>query len=456
MTTLSKGQNAQLPTPDIVVSVEVGAAADVSALLVTGTGKVRTDNDFVFYNQPTGPGVRLVPGAGLAQLHISTGQVPAEIDAIRAVITLDDASSSFGRFTPPVARVGDNSGRELYSYSIGELSSESVVIALEVYRRNADWKVRAVGQGYAGGFADLVRDHGVSVDDAPAPPAAAPAPSYQPPTAPAPSYQPPAPAPGYQQPPAPAYGQPAPQPGYQAPQSFPPPGQPQSFPPPGRQSFPPPTGAPAAYGEPPAPAGPPPEVNLSKDRPVSLVKGQKVTLRKEGGVKLTSVQMGLGWDPAMAKSMFGRSRASSIDLDASVLMYSQGRCADVVYFGHLKSEDLSIQHSGDNLTGEGDGDDEMVTVALHNVAPSIDTLVFIVTSYRGQTFEEVANAYCRLVDLTTGAELARYTLQGGMPYTGVAMAVIKREGGDWKLTALGDGFQGKTPKDALPHLQKYV
>ncbi len=97
-----------------------------------------------------------------------------------------------------------------------------------------------------------------------------------------------------------------------------------------------------------------------------------------------------------------------------------------------------------------------MTVALHNVAPSIDALVFIVTSYRGQTFEEVDNAYCRLVDLTTGAELARYTLRGGMPYTGVTMAVIKREVGDWKLTALGDGFQGKTPKDALPHVQKYV
>ena len=420
VTALSKGQNAPLPTPDVVLSVEVGTAADVSALLVTPSGKVRTDNDFVFFNQPTGPGVRLVPAAGLAQLHVSTGQVPAEIDAIRAVITLDDASSSFGRFAAPTARVSDTSGRELYSYTIGELSSESVVIALEIYRRNADWKVRAVGQGYSGGFADLVRDHGVSVDDAPAPPPA-PAPAYQQP-APAPSYQQPAPAPAYQQP-APAYQPP--------------------------QSFPPPTGAPAGYG-------PPPEISLSKSRPVSLVKGQKVTLRKEGGVKLTDVQMGLGWDPAQAKSMFGRSRASSIDLDASVLMYSQGRCVDVVYFGQLKSKDFSIQHSGDNLTGDGDGDDESVTVALHNVAPSIDALVFIVTSYRGQTFEEVDNAYCRLVDLTTGAELARYTLRGGMPYTGVTMAVIKREVGDWKLTALGDGFQGKTPKDALPHVQKYV
>ena len=69
VTALSKGQNAPLPTPDVVLSVEIGTAADVSALLVTPSGKVRTDNDFVFFNQPTGPGVRLVPAAGLAQLH---------------------------------------------------------------------------------------------------------------------------------------------------------------------------------------------------------------------------------------------------------------------------------------------------------------------------------------------------------------------------------------------------
>ena len=98
VTALSKGQNAPLPTPDVVLSVEVGTAADVSALLVTPSGKVRTDNDFVFFNQPTGPGVRLVPAAGLAQLHVSTGQVPAEIDAIRRdaptdLIRFQDAAS---------------------------------------------------------------------------------------------------------------------------------------------------------------------------------------------------------------------------------------------------------------------------------------------------------------------------------------------------------------------------
>ncbi|GAA11481.1 TerD family protein [Gordonia alkanivorans] len=396
MPSLTKGQNGPLPTSQIVVTVDLATAADVSALLVTDRGVVRSDNDFVFYNQPTGPGVSLQQSpSGPARLHISTNQIPAEIDAVRAVITLDDTNSTFGRFAPPVARLTDAGGRELYDYTVTGLTSESVVIALEIYRRNLDWKVRAVGQGYAGGFADLVRDHGVSVDEEPTPVPVQAAPAYSPPVTP-----PPAPTPR------------------------------------------------------PAPTPPPraPEISLSKDRPVSLTKGQKVTLRKEGGVKLTNIRMGLGWDPVTRR--FGRS--SAIDLDASVLMFSGGRCVDTVYYGHLTSDDRSIMHSGDNLTGAGEGDDEVINVALQSVSPSVDALMFIVTSYRGQTFEEIDNAFCRLVDNTTSAELARYTLKGGMPFTAVAMAVISREGGEWKLRAIGDGFNAKTPKKALPHVGRYL
>ncbi|WP_256991999.1 TerD family protein, partial [Rhodococcoides fascians] len=177
---LSKGQNGPLTVGDVVVSIALAVPADLSALLVTDAGKVRTDADFVFFNQPTGPGVRLEPGqGGPARLAVSLGAVPSDIEQIRAVITLDDASSNFGRSAPPVARVSDTAGNVLYEYTIDGLSSESIVIALEIYRRQGSWKVRAVGQGYAGGFAALVTDHGVSVDDAPAP---APTPPPAPPT----------------------------------------------------------------------------------------------------------------------------------------------------------------------------------------------------------------------------------------------------------------------------------
>ncbi|MEV6558041.1 VWA domain-containing protein [Nocardia sp. NPDC051756] len=158
---LVKGQNGGLAQPRVVVSVRSEAAVDVSALLVTAAGRVRSDADFVFFNQPEAPGVSLRSAA----LEVSFAAVPVEIAQLRAVVTLDDPDATFGRFAAPVATVADASGNVLYEYRIEGLGSESVVIALELYRRGAEWKVRAVGQGYAGGFADLITDHGVSVDD---------------------------------------------------------------------------------------------------------------------------------------------------------------------------------------------------------------------------------------------------------------------------------------------------
>ncbi|MCA2209738.1 TerD family protein [Nocardia rosealba] len=441
--TLAKGQNGPLAVSDVVISLQLTAPADLSALLVTEQGKVRTDADFVFYNQPSGPGVDLRPGpAGQpASLAVSLSAVPAEIDQIRAVITLDDATSNFGRFAPPTAIVSDAAGNQLYSYLIEGLNAESIVIALELYRRQGGWKVRAVGQGYAGGFAALVTDHGVQVDDSPAQPAAAPQQAAPPP-----------PAPSYQQP-APAYAPPG--------GGYPPPAPPQQppagggYPPPQQGGYPPPPGG----GYPPAasPAAPPQptgEVSLSKDRPVSLQKGQRVTLRKEGAA-LTFVKMGLGWDPVRTRGMFG-NRTVDIDLDASVCLFADQNLVDVAYYGQLSSKDGSVRHQGDNLTGEGEGDDEMILVDLTRIPAHISTLLFIVTSYKGHTFEQVQNAFCRLIDGTTNGELARYTLAGGMPFTAMAMAKVYRSGGDWKMQALGEGFQAKHPGEAVPQLGRFL
>ncbi|WP_435874191.1 vWA domain-containing protein [Nocardia fluminea] len=161
---LVKGQNAGLAAGQVVLSVRGGVAADLSALLVTEAGKVRSDADFVFFNQPQAPGVRLHG----AELEVSLGAVPVEIAQIRAVITVAVEGDTFGAAASPVASVADSAGTVLHEYVIDGLGRESVVIALELYRRGDEWKVRAVGQGYAGGFADLVTDHGVSVDDEPA------------------------------------------------------------------------------------------------------------------------------------------------------------------------------------------------------------------------------------------------------------------------------------------------
>lgn len=430
---LAKGQNGPLSANDVVVSIRVTAPADLSALLVTEAGKVRTDADFVFYNQPTGPGVRLTPGAGgqPASLSVSLNQIPADIAQVRAVITLDNPGSTFGQSAPPSAHVSDTSGNVLYDYVIDGLSSESIVIALELYRRQGAWKVRAVGQGYAGGFAALVTDHGVSVDDAPAA-----AQASAPPPAPAP------PPPSYSPPPPPSSPPPPP--------SFPPPAAPASYPPPP----PPPPNVPPPPAAPPAASSG--EVSLTKGRPVSLTKGQRVTLKKDGGVALTQIRMGLGWDPVKGRGMFG-NRTPDIDLDASAVLFADQQIADIAYYGQLKSKDGSIQHQGDNLTGEGEGDDEVIVVDLTRIPAHINSILFIVTSYRGHTFDMLVNAFCRLVDATNNAELARYTLMGqGMNYTGMVMAKVFRAGGEWKLQAIGDGMAAKHPGEAAPQLARWV
>ncbi|WP_040793038.1 TerD family protein [Nocardia paucivorans] len=453
--TLAKGQNGPLATNDVVVSIQVAAPADLSALLVTEQGKVRSDADFVFYNQPNGPGVNLQPSPGgqPASLAVSLNAVPADIAQVRAVITLDDANSNFGQFPPPMAYVSDPAGTVLYEYRIEGLTTESIVIALELYRRQGAWKVRAVGQGYAGGFAALVTDHGVTVDDSPstqaAPPQTAPVPPPPAPTGVAPVPPPPPPGPG-----GPGYPPPT-QPAYPAPQQYPSAPYPQQgagYPPPGPggPGYPPPT----------QPVPPPPpqqggDINLSKDRPVSLQKGQRVNLRKEDGGELTFVKMGLGWDPVRQRGMFG-SRTVDIDLDASVVMFADMNPADVAYYGQLSSKDGSVRHQGDNLTGEGEGDDEVILVDLTRVPAHINTLIFIVTSYKGHTFAQVQNAFCRLVDGAGNAELARYTLAGGMPFTAMAMAKVFRAGTGWKMQAIGEGFNAKHPGEAIPQLGRFL
>ncbi|MEC3956834.1 TerD family protein [Nocardia sp. CDC153] len=421
-TTLVKGQNGALNAAEVVVSVKVAATADLSALLVTEHGKVRTDADFVFYNQPSGPGVRLRNGVSgqPADLVVSLAQVPADIAQIRAVITLDQAGATFGRIAPPIAVVADPGGNPLYEYRIEDLQSESIVIAVELYRRFGGWKVRAVGQGYAGGFAALVTDHGVTVEDAPRPTR---------------NHTPPPPPP--------------------TPSAYPPPLEPTQAAPTPPSPYPPAPPPNSAYAPPPAPPRPA-EGELSRGRPVNLSKGQRVTLRKEGGVALTRIRMGLGWDPAKRGGLFGQ-RSVNIDLDAWVAMFADRHLVDVAYYGQLTSKDGSIRHSGDNLTGEGGvGDDEQIAVDLSRVPQHVNTLLFIVTSYQGQTFEQVSNAYCRLVDDTTQAELARYALAGGMPFTAIAMAKVFRSGGEWRLEAIGEGFQAKHPGEAVPQLGRFI
>jgi len=190
---------------------------------------------------------------------------------------------------------------------------------------------------------------------------------------------------------------------------------------------------------------------------VNLTKGQKISLEKEAGGGLTKVVMGLGWDMAKKSGggglfgMFGGSSNDSIDLDASCLMFDEAKnLLDAVYFGQLNSKDNSIHHTGDNLTGEGDGDDEQIIVDLPRVPGNVKTLVFTVSSFRGQTFDQVANAFCRIVNQANGKEIAKYVLSSQGPHTAQIMAKLYRHNGEWKMAALGENCNGRTFRDMLP------
>ncbi len=183
---------------------------------------------------------------------------------------------------------------------------------------------------------------------------------------------------------------------------------------------------------------------------VSLQKGQTVSLAKSDGGSLTKVAMGLGWDVRKGKGLFGLfgGGGGDIDLDASCLLFDGNRrMVDEVWFRQLSSKDGSIVHSGDNRTGAGDGDDETINVDLSRVPSSVQTLVFTVNSFQADSFERIANAYCRLVDLTTGREMARYDLTGEGSHTGQVMAKLTRNGQGWDMKALGERTMGRTFHD---------
>ena len=187
---------------------------------------------------------------------------------------------------------------------------------------------------------------------------------------------------------------------------------------------------------------------------ISLSKGQTISLAKKNDSGLSKVFMGLGWDPVQKKSggflssLFGGGGADEIDLDASVILLdSSKQPVDTVSFGQLISKDGAIRHGGDNLTGEGEGDDEVIYVNLTDLPAHVTHLVFTVNSFRGQTFNEVENAFCRLVDETKNEELCRYTLtdQGG--HTGVIMASMSKTSEGWTMTAHGKPCAGRTVND---------
>lgn len=178
---------------------------------------------------------------------------------------------------------------------------------------------------------------------------------------------------------------------------------------------------------------------------ISLQKGQRIDLTK-GNANLHTIMVGLGWDPVKKKGGFF-SRSVDVDCDASVIMLAGDKLVsnkDLIYFGNKKSVCKSVVHSGDNLTGDGDGDDETIKVDLKSVPNSFNKLVFVVNIYdckaRKQDFGMIENAYIRVMNHDTGEELVRFNLSdnyGGL--TTLITGEIYRHNGEWKFAAVGDG-----------------
>jgi len=177
---------------------------------------------------------------------------------------------------------------------------------------------------------------------------------------------------------------------------------------------------------------------------INLSKGQKISLEKEAP-GLTKVFVGLGWDVKKADT------GVDFDLDASCVMLNEaGKVFSdkhFIFYNNLTSPEGAVTHTGDNLTGTGDGDDEQIKIDLQKVPEGVKKIVFVVTIHdaeaRKQNFGQVSNSFVRLVNEGNNQEIAKYDL--GEDYsieTAMVMAELYRHNTDWKMTAVGSGYQG--------------
>lgn len=203
---------------------------------------------------------------------------------------------------------------------------------------------------------------------------------------------------------------------------------------------------------------------------INLQKGQRIDLTK-GNAGLNKIIVGLGWDPvAQQKSgggflggLFsgGGGATAQVDCDAAVIMLKNDRLTeknDIAYFGNLKAANGAVVHSGDNLTGAGDGDDEQVVIELKSIPADFNRLIFVVNIYdaarRKQHFGMLQNAFIRIVNGATNTELLKYNLtENYSDQTALITGEIYRHGDEWKFAAIGTATQDNSLGEVVSKYQ---
>ncbi|WP_323793956.1 TerD family protein [Nocardioides sp.] len=189
---------------------------------------------------------------------------------------------------------------------------------------------------------------------------------------------------------------------------------------------------------------------------IELSKDQSVELATEDGAHPSRLRVGIGWDKSRTGGFIGTG-APEIDLDASAIQFADGELFDLAFYNNLATRDGSVVHQGDNRSGSGAGDDEMIVVDLDKVYGRVDRIFLLVSSYAGHSLEWTDNAYCRVVtDDEQEVELARVTLTAGVRETGLVMAELLRGPEGWRLHAVGEGVPVTIPTQAVAALQRLL
>jgi tellurium resistance protein TerZ len=196
---------------------------------------------------------------------------------------------------------------------------------------------------------------------------------------------------------------------------------------------------------------------------LTLQKGQRITLEKSTGAQLTQVCVGVNWGAIETKGFFGSAKKEAVDLDASCITFDGNKKqSEVVYFGKLTGQ--GIKHSGDDLTGDMDGDDdldnEIITVDLTQIKSEVEQIVFVLNSYRGQDFKDIPFASIRLYEGTPSRVdnvFATFDIANDEKFAGsvsMVMGKLYKKDGNWKFSAIGDATRDKKLEDTIETVRK--